>query len=180
MGRLDRMVTIVGLGVFKSALEFTLEDWQLDHDRNLRHVFFIAQQFARTVIADGVPGGIVCIASMAGVRAANGNVGYGAAKAGVVNLVKTMAVEWADYGIRANVVVPGSIVTPRFPASPGESQAMGHIVPLKRRGTVDEIARAVLFLASDLSTYTTGHGLAVEGGWLAATGYRSFHTDPQA
>jgi len=172
MGRLDVLVTIVGAGIFQPSIEMTPENWDFDHNRNLRYVFFFAQQFARTVVKDGNAGSIVCIASMSAVVAAVSNAAYGAAKAGVISVVKTLATEWAVHRIRVNVVLPGSIITPDWPDSEQETKAIDHIVPLKRRGTTDEIGRAVLFLASDLSRYTTGHALAVEGGWLAASSYR--------
>jgi len=171
MGRLDRLVTIVGQGVFEPSLTMTPAMWDLDQNRNLRYVFFLAQQFARTVIADGHGGGIVCISSMSAMHAATGHAAYGAAKAALTNLVKTLASEWADQGIRVNIVIPGSIITPRMPPSEDADRAINHIVPLKRRGATDDIAKAVLFLASEMSGYTTGYALAVEGGWLGASSY---------
>ena len=83
--------------------------------------------------------------------------------------MKSMAVEWAVNGIRVNSVAPGSISTPRLPDSEAHRQAMKNsLVPMERSGTTDDIGKAVLFLASDMSNYTTGHTLMVDGGWMAA------------
>ncbi len=173
MGRLDRLVTIIGQAVNEPSLEMTPEQWDFDQNRNLRYVFFLAQQFAKVAIEDGNGGGIVCISSMSAMHAATGHAAYGVAKAGLRNLVKTLASEWADAGVRVNIVIPGSIITPRMPPSEEADLAINHIVPLKRRGTTDDIAKAVLFLASDMSSYTTGYALAVEGGWLGASSYEA-------
>ena len=88
-------------------------------------------------------------------------------KAGLSNLVKSMTVEWGRHGIRANVVAPGAIVTPRIPHM-GEAEAtITKRIPLERRGTVEEIADAIVFLLSDMSRYISGQTLAVDGGFLA-------------
>jgi len=83
-----------------------------------------------------------------------------------------MAQEWAPHGIRANCVAPGGVVTPRIPLGDPEREAAGMaLVPMKRRGTTDEIAKAVAFFLSDMTTYVTGQTLAVDGGYLAAGGF---------
>jgi 3-oxoacyl-[acyl-carrier protein] reductase len=83
-----------------------------------------------------------------------------------------MAQEWAPHGIRANCVAPGAIVTPRIPLGPAEKEAEGMaLVPMKRRGTTEEVAKAVTFFLSDMASYVTGQTLAVDGGYLAAGGF---------
>jgi NAD(P)-dependent dehydrogenase (short-subunit alcohol dehydrogenase family) len=169
LGGLDRLVTIVGQAIFHPTLEVTPEQWDLDHRRNLRYVFFMAQAFANGLIKEGKPGALVCIASVSGMQAAVQHASYGAAKAGLINLVKTLGVEWAQHGIRVNAISPGSIITPRIPDTPErQAETKRSMIPMQRRGQTDDIGRAVLFLASDLAGYVTGHTLPVDGGWMAA------------
>lgn len=169
LGPLDGMATVVGMAAWSSVLDTTEEIWDLDHARNLRYFFVAAREVARRLIARGAPGSIVAVSSIDGLRSAPNHASYGAAKAGLVNLVKTMASEWGDLGIRVNAVVPGGIVTPRLPlvdaAKERESMAL---LPMRRRGTVDDIAKAIVYLLSDMSPYVTGHPLAVDGGFGAA------------
>ncbi len=121
-GGVSILVTIVGQAAYVPLTEMTFEQWDHDQRRNLRYVFVMAQTFARVCMQSGAPGAIVVVASVSGLQSAPKHAAYGAAKAGLVNLVKSMAVEWAPHAIRVNAVAPGSIVTPRRPDSP-ERQA---------------------------------------------------------
>jgi NAD(P)-dependent dehydrogenase (short-subunit alcohol dehydrogenase family) len=171
-GPLDGMVSVVGMAGWGTLLELTAETWDRDHRRNLRYFFFAAREVARRLIERGAPGSIVAVASVDGIRSAPNHAAYGAAKAGLINLVKTMATEWAEAGVRVNCVAPGGIVTPRIPLGPPEREREGMArVPMKRRGTVDDIAKATAFFLSDLSPYVTGQTLAVDGGYTAAGGF---------
>lgn len=171
-GPLDGLVTIVGMAGWAPLVEMTAETWDRDHNRNLRYVFLVAREVAKGMLARS-SGRIVCIASIDGIRSAAHHGSYGAAKAGVVHLVKTMAAEWSPQGIRVNCVAPGSIVTPRIPYTTAEDEEarMAPYVPMARRGTVDDIAKAVTFFLSDMSDYVTGQTLAVDGGFLATGGF---------
>jgi NAD(P)-dependent dehydrogenase (short-subunit alcohol dehydrogenase family) len=83
-----------------------------------------------------------------------------------------MAVEWAPHNIRVNAVAPGSIITPRIPDSPARQERIERsLIPARRLGTAEEVGKAALFLLSDLASYTTGHTLLVDGGWMAASLY---------
>jgi len=169
LGGLDVLVAIVGQALFTPIVDMSPEDWDSDQRRNLRYFFVSARLAAKSMITRGVPGSMVCIASTDGLQAAPFHASYGAAKAGLVQLVKSMAVEWAVHGIRVNSVAPGSISTPRLPDTEAHREAMRNsLVPMERSGTTDDIGKAVLFLASDMSAYTTGHTLMVDGGWMAA------------
>src|SRR5439155_20335593 len=106
-GPVDGLVTIIGMAAWSSLADMTTEIWDRDHNRNLRYVFIAAREFARSLMARGAPGSLVTIASVDGLRSAQNHGSYGAAKAGLVNLVRTMAQEWAPHGIRANCVAPG-------------------------------------------------------------------------
>jgi NAD(P)-dependent dehydrogenase (short-subunit alcohol dehydrogenase family) len=169
LGGLDVMVSIVGQALFTPIIEMTSEDWDKDHRRNLRYFFVSARLVARSMIARGKGGAMVCIASTDGIQSAPFHAAYGAAKAGLIQLTATMATEWAVHGIRVNAVAPGSITTPRLPETQAHRDTMkASLVPMERSGTTDDIGKAVLFLASDMAGYTTGHTLLVDGGWMAA------------
>lgn len=168
LGPLDGLVTIIGMAAWAPLVDMTTEVWDLDHRRNLRYFFIAAREVARSLITRGAPGSIVCVASIDGIRSAAGHASYGAAKAGLVNLVKTMTAEWSGHGIRINAVAPGAMITPRIPErSPDEERDMMSTVPMHRRGTTDDIGKAALFFLSDLSTYVSGQTLAVDGGFTA-------------
>ena len=170
LGGLDVMAAIVGQASFNPILDMTPEQWDQDHSKNLRYFFFTAREVARSLVARGKPGSIVCIASVSGAQSAPNHAAYGAAKAGLMNLVRSMAVEWAPYNIRVNAIAPGSIITPRIPASPARVKHTEQgLIPAKRLGTADEIGKAALFLLSDMASYVTGHTLLVDGGWMAAS-----------
>jgi NAD(P)-dependent dehydrogenase (short-subunit alcohol dehydrogenase family) len=126
----------------------------------------------------GKPGAIVHIASVAGLTGMPYGAIYGAAKAAVINLTRSMAVEWGPSGIRVNAVAPGTIVTPklgreRFDRSGPDDDGTpsgpdaAHVVPLRRRGTPDDVAGVVTFLLSDLASYVSGQTIVVDGGMLA-------------
>ena len=166
-GRIDGLVTIVGQAKFGPFLDMTREDWELDHRRNLAYFAFCAQAFARQMVAQGDGGAITAIASVSGTQSAPNHAAYGAAKAGLINLVRSMAVELAPHGIRVNAISPGSIRTPRL-SSPEMAKVIAEsLVPFKRQGRTDEIASAVLFLTSQMASYVTGHNLCVDGGFMA-------------
>lgn len=168
-GPLDGLATIVGMAGWSPLTDMTTELWDHDHNRNLRYVFIAAREVGRSLLARGATGSIVAVASVDGLRSARGHAAYGAAKAGLINLVKSMAVEWAVRGIRVNCVAPGPIVTPRLPLrSPEEERASMALIPMQRRGCTDDIAKAVAFFLSDMSPYVTGQTLAVDGGFCAA------------
>lgn len=169
LGGLDILVTIVGQALFKPLFEVSLEEWDYEQSRNLRYFFTMARAVARSMADRKVAGSLICIGSVDGVQGSPYHAAYGAAKAGLMHLVKSMASEWGRDNIRVNSVVPGSITTPRLPETPETRAAMEEsAVPLGRAGTIEEIAGAVLFLASGLSSYVTGHSLLVDGGWMAA------------
>ena len=179
-GPLDGMATVIGMAAWGQLLDIDMATWDEDQNRNMRYFFLAAREVAKSLIARKAPGSIVCVSSVDGMRSAPNHGSYGAAKAGLINLVRTMAVEWSPYGVRVNVVAPGPIVTPRIPfRGTGEERKMMVNVPMHRRGTVDDIGKAITFFLSDMAGYVTGQVLAVDGGSLATNPFFPL-ADPDA
>ncbi|TFV56968.1 SDR family oxidoreductase [Mycobacterium sp. PS03-16] len=162
-------------GTFASPLLDTGENaWDALYRANLRHVLLCTQQVARRIVTAGAGrGSVINVTSIEGVRAAPGYAAYAAAKAGVINYTRTAAFELAPHRIRVNALAPDVIVTEGLLAlSPGGLPAgIGDAIPMGRPGTVDEMAGAAVFLASELSSYVTGQTLHVDGGTHAAGGW---------
>jgi 3-oxoacyl-[acyl-carrier protein] reductase len=161
-------------GVFVAPL-LTAEPkgWDVLIRSNLTHVLLCTQRVARAMVAAELPGSVVNISSIEGTRAAPGYAAYAAAKAGVVNVTKTAALELAPHGIRVNCLAPDVTMTGglRAVAPPGFEEGVASMVPMGRAGHVDEVAGAALFLASRLSSYVTGQTIHVDGGTAAAGGW---------
>ena len=98
-GPLDGMATVIGMAAWGSLIEIDMATWDLDQNRNLRYFFLAAREVARSMMNRKVAGSIVCVGSVNGIRSAPNHGAYGAAKAGLINLVQTMATEWSPYGI---------------------------------------------------------------------------------
>jgi 3-oxoacyl-[acyl-carrier protein] reductase len=168
LGGIDRMVSIVGAATWGSLLETSAEVWDQQMHLNLRYFFLITKEVAGAMIRRGTGGRIVGIASVDGQRASPMRGAYGAAKAGLISIVQTMAVEWAPHQISVNAIAPGHIVTPRLFDTPRRVEGYASsLIPLRRRGTTDDIGKAALFLLSDLASYVNGTTLDVDGGLLS-------------
>lgn len=172
-GRLDILVNSAGLQLRKPALEITEEEWDGLMSVNLKAVFFCCQAAARVMAARG-GGKIINITSLTAVVGLPSLSAYGASKGGVNQLTKALAVEWAPLGILVNAIAPGRIRTPMTePLFQNDTvrESFLRLIPQGRAGTPDDLAGAVVFLASDASNYMTGQTLYVDGGWLASGGY---------
>lgn len=167
LGPVDVMITVIGLGVWGQLLDFTLEQWEDAHRINLTSFFIPARAVARSLIRNGKPGAIACVSSVSGLTAAPNHGGYGAAKAGMINLVRTMANEWGQHGIRVNAAMPGAAATPRLTMTEEALDKFREMLPLRRPADPDELAKALVFLVSDLASYVTGDNLRVDGGWTS-------------
>jgi 3-oxoacyl-[acyl-carrier protein] reductase len=168
LGGLDRMISIVGAAMWGSLLETTADVWDQQMSFNLRYFFLVSKEVAGVMIRRGTGGRIVGIASVDGQRASPMRGAYGAAKAGLISVVQTMAVEWAPHNISVNAIAPGHIVTPRLFDTPRRVEGYANsLIPMRRRGTTDDIGKAALFLLSDLASYVNGTTLDVDGGLLS-------------
>lgn len=163
----DVMVTVVGMASWKPLLDVSADDWARDFAVNLNSFLYTSRAVVRSLARTRRSGAIVGIASVSGLVSAPLHAPYGAAKAALVHLVRSMAVEWGP-AVRVNAVAPGVVETPRVAATPQRTAAIRSRIPIKRMGTADEIAKAALFLASDLASLVTGHTLAADGGWTSA------------
>jgi 3-oxoacyl-[acyl-carrier protein] reductase len=151
----------VGITDWSRTKDCQLEMFDRILSRNLRYVLVSCQRFASALIENSDRGSIVNLSSIA-ARAIPLLAGYGAAKAGLESMSRTMAAEWGQYGIRVNAVAPGTVKTPR--AGQSDLEEATQKIPLQRRGEPEDIANAVLFLLSDRANYITGQTLTVDGG----------------
>lgn len=168
-GRIDVLVNNAGVYMVAPSTEVTESQWDLTLDVNLKSQFFCSQFAAKDMIRRAAPGVIINIASINSQSVVPNSAAYCVSKAGVMMLTKCLAKDWGSHGIRVNAVGPGSIPTDinkDIYSQPGKLDALQARLPLGRQGTPNEIANAVLFLASEDASYITGHTLFADGGWL--------------
>jgi NAD(P)-dependent dehydrogenase (short-subunit alcohol dehydrogenase family) len=168
-GQIDILVNNAGFNIRKPALEVGEEDWDRLHAVNLKAVFFACQAAAPGMISRG-GGKIINVASLTTVLGFPNQSVYGASRGGVGQLTKALAVEWARHGINVNAIGPGYYETaqtrPLF-EDPEKRAWIQRRIPVGRTGMAEDLAGALLFLASPASDYVTGQILFVDGGWLA-------------
>jgi NAD(P)-dependent dehydrogenase (short-subunit alcohol dehydrogenase family) len=169
-GGIDVLVNCAGVGVHKTVIEMTDDEWDFQVDTQLRGVFLACRATARRMIAQGRGGRIVNIGSTAGAIARVRAAAHCASKAGVGQLTKVLALELGPYGITVNVVAPGlTDIRAISKASPTAEYRERFLreVPLGRLADPQEIADAVLFFASDQARFITGQAIYVDGGYSA-------------
>ena len=168
MGRIDVLVNNAGINIPCDALDVTEDDWDRVLDVNLKGLFFLSQRVAKRMKETG--GKIVNIASQNGVVGYYKRAAYCSSKAGVVNLTRVLAIEWAPYRINVNVVAPTFILTPLTQSTfddPVLREDLLKRIPLGRVGQPEDVVGSVVFLSSPASDMITGHTLLVDGGWTA-------------
>ena len=171
-GRLDILLNNAGVAEFAAFLDMTEDQWDKTIDTNLKGYFLVAQAAAKEMVKNKW-GRIIMISSIASAGVGVGFpqiAQYCASKGGVIGLVESMADELAPMGILVNAIGPGVIeseMTEGMLKDPKQAEALLARAPLKRAGKAEEIAAAVVYLASDESSYTTGATLYVDGGWLS-------------
>lgn len=167
-GRLDILVNSAGLCLWAKAEEMTEEEWDRVMDLNLKGTFFCCQAAAQTMIPQR-SGSIINVASMSGsvVNRPQTQVSYNASKAGVVHLTKSLACEWAQHNIRVNCISPGYTLSELTRQFSQYFEWWYPYIPMGRMAEPEELVGAVVYLAGDAATYTTGHDLVIDGGYSA-------------
>jgi 3-oxoacyl-[acyl-carrier protein] reductase len=166
LGPIDILVNNAGLTRDNLLLRLSEEDWDVVLDANLKGAFFTTRAVIKGMMKRRW-GRIINISSVVGLTGNKGQANYAASKAGLVGLTKSVAKEYAGRGILANCVAPGFIETDMTAALPSEARtALLEQIALGRLGRPEDIAAAVLFLASDLAAYITGQVLVVDGGMV--------------
>ncbi|WP_172255075.1 SDR family NAD(P)-dependent oxidoreductase [Saccharibacillus deserti] len=163
-GKVDIVFNNAGIGRVQPSHELDYAEWRNTVNVDLDGVFLVAREAIREMLKAG-GGTIVNTASMYGWVGSPGSAAYNAAKGGVVNLTRSLALEYADQNIRVNALCPGFIDTPIIPEE--SKKELAAATPMKRLGQAEEMASAVLFLASDDSSYMTGGSLILDGGYTA-------------
>lgn len=168
-GRIDVLVNNAGTSVTKPAEDLTPDDWDKVFNTNLRGVFLLSQAVGKQMIRQK-GGKIINIASVLGLVGNKGTLPYTSGKGGLIQLTRGLAMEWARHNILVNAIAPGYVVTDMNRETLEDGHVMGALlskIPLKRFGSADEIAGAVVFMASDAASYMTGSVLTMDGGWTA-------------
>lgn len=167
-GSLDVVFNNAGICIHEDSLATTIQDFRQVVDVNLTGEFIVARAAGRAMMERGIEGSIINMASMSGsiVNVPQWQASYNASKAAVIHMTRSLAAEWADCRIRVNSLSPGYIATPMSVDTPQElKDAWMPLIPMHRMGLPEELISAVVYLASDSSTYTTGSDLIVDGGY---------------
>jgi NAD(P)-dependent dehydrogenase (short-subunit alcohol dehydrogenase family) len=170
-GTVDTLVNNAAVTLRATALEMTRAQWDELMAVNLKGVYFMSQLQGRHLVKSGRPGAIISLASAHGLLGFAGRSAYGIAKAGIIQMTRHLAIEWAAHGIRVNAVAPGTVDTPSraeyFAANPEAKKAMTDRIPVGRFAQPGEVAAAVRYLASPEAAYITGQTLVLDGGLTA-------------
>lgn len=169
-GQIDLLVNNAAAPLLKAALEVTPQEWDSVLQPNLKGTFFLTQKVGLHMVGHGMPGSIVNIASTHGMVALAQRSVYGIAKAALIHMTRMLSLEWAQHRITVNAIAPGTVETPSRAvtlADPKVRKMMLDRVPLARFATTQEVAAAVVYLASPAATFMTGHTLVLDGGLTA-------------
>jgi len=167
--RIDILINNAGILKMSPAETFKEDDWEKVLKVNLTGQYLCAQAVGKQMITQK-SGSIINIASVAGLFGSAQSLAYGVSKAGIILMTKTLAVEWGKHNIRVNAICPGVFatdMTDEFLKNKQVWEPMKARIPLGRYATPDELVGTAVYLASDASTYMTGHSLVIDGGWTA-------------
>lgn len=167
-GKVDILFNNAGICIHKDTLNASIAEWREVIDINLTGEYIMARAVGRMMIEKGIRGNIINMASMSGtiVNIPQWQASYNASKAGVIHLTKSLAMEWASYGIRVNSLSPGYIATPMSADVEQElKDAWTPLMPTHEMGDPEALVPAVLYLASPAATYTTGSDVLVDGAY---------------
>jgi NAD(P)-dependent dehydrogenase (short-subunit alcohol dehydrogenase family) len=169
LGPVDILVNNAGVNIRGASADLAEADWDAVIDTNLKAPFLISRALGPSMAARGW-GRIINMGSILSVVGIAGRAPYAASKAGVLNLTRVLALEWAAQGVTANAICPGPFGTEMnrpLLADPAKYKAFVEKIPAGRWGEPHEIAGAAVFLASDAASFVTGSALFVDGGWTA-------------
>jgi NAD(P)-dependent dehydrogenase (short-subunit alcohol dehydrogenase family) len=169
LGPVDILVNNAGINIRGPIQQLSEADWDAVIDTNLKGPFLCARAFGPRMVERGW-GRVVNLGSVLGFIALPGRAPYASSKAGIVNLTRVLALEWAGTGVTANAICPGAFGTEMNRSlldDPVKYKEFVAQIPMGRWGEVDELAGAVVFLASGASSYVTGTSIVVDGGWIA-------------
>jgi len=171
VGTIDVIINNAGIVSRSNSLDLTSDEWDRVMNTNLKAVWRVSQEAARRLIAAGKPGNIINTASILGFRVMASNLTYAVSKAGVVQMTRALALEWARYNIRVNAIAPGYVETDlnRDMLQSERGRDLIKRIPQRRTGEMDEIAAPLLLLASDASSFMTGETITVDGGHLVSS-----------
>jgi NAD(P)-dependent dehydrogenase (short-subunit alcohol dehydrogenase family) len=169
-GRLDVLINNAGIAIRKPALDLSPDEWDRVFNVNLRGAFFLAQAAGRAMISQQ-SGRVINVASIFGLVGGINRAAYATSKAGLVNLTRCLALEWAPFNVQVNAVAPNFAITPlteQFLADPSARDWIVRNTPAGRLAGPEEIAETIAFLAGRAPSYITGVTIPVDGGWSAA------------
>ena len=169
LGPVDILVNNAGINIRGPIQQLTEADWDAVIDTNLKGPFLCARAFGPRMVSRGW-GRVINLGSVLGVIALPGRAPYASSKAGIINLTRVLALEWAGTGVTANAICPGAFATEMNRSlldDPVKYKEFVAQIPMGRWGELEELTGAIVFLASDASSYVTGTPLFVDGGWIA-------------
>jgi NAD(P)-dependent dehydrogenase (short-subunit alcohol dehydrogenase family) len=169
LGPVDILVNNAGINIRGPIQQLTEADWDAVIDTNLKGPFLCARALGPRMVSRGW-GRVITLGSVLGVIALPGRAPYASSKAGIINLTRVLALEWAGTGVTANAICPGAFATDMNRSlleDPVKYKEFVAQIPMGRWGELEELTGAVVFLASDASSYVTGTPLFVDGGWIA-------------
>ncbi|MFZ9688068.1 MAG: SDR family NAD(P)-dependent oxidoreductase [Chitinophagaceae bacterium] len=166
-GILNIAIANAGITLFGEFNKYPVDDFDRVMNVNMRGTFYLAQLASNQMIKQGKGGSLLFTSSVTGHQAHKNLAAYSMTKAGIEMLAKNLVSEIAEFGINVNCIAPGATLTERTLEDPDYTKTWSKLTPMKRPGTVDDVANAAIFLVSDQAKQITGQSLVIDGGWSA-------------